>query len=44
MDLAEYRFYLKRIFDYAIGAMTSEQLYAGLKKQELMEKLKEFQR
>ena len=44
MDLAEYRFYLKRIFDYAIGAMTSEQLYAGLKKQELMEKLKELQR
>ena len=44
MDLAEYRFYLRRIFDYAIGAMTSEQLYAGLKKQELMEKLKELQR
>lgn len=44
MDLAEYRFYLRRIFDYAIGAMTSEQLYAGLKKQELMEKLKELQK
>lgn len=44
MDLAEYRFYLRRIFDYAIGAMTSEQLYAGLKKQELMEELKELQK
>ena len=42
MDLAEYRFYLRRIFDYAIGAMTSEQLYAGLKKQELVERLKDL--
>ena len=44
MDLADYRFYLRRIFDYAIGAITSEQLYAGLKKQELVEKLKDLQR
>lgn len=39
-DIYKYRYRLQKIFDYAIGAQTSEQLYDDIRKQELELELK----
>ena len=43
-DIYKYRTRLQKIFDYAIGAQTSKQLYDDILKQELEAELKDYQK